>query len=87
MENKVCLLQECVGAGLLSVISLGSLSNYYLTTLSHTFVEMTKLGRNKNGLGCTLRRHLSHYPGVPRSPFIMVVIIRKTNCEFLLLAF
>lgn len=52
----MCLLPECVGAGLLNVISLGSLSNYYLTTLSHTFVEVTKPGRNKNGLGCTFRR-------------------------------
>lgn len=38
------------------LISLGSLSNYYLTTLSHIFVEVTKPGRNKNGLGCTFKR-------------------------------
>lgn len=58
----MCLLQECVGAGLLTIISLGSLSNCYLTTLSNTFVEVTKPGRNKNELGCTFRRSFISLP-------------------------
>lgn len=33
------------------VISLSPLSNCYLTTLSNTFVEVIKPGRNRNRLG------------------------------------
>lgn len=81
-EQNVSFVHECPGWSLeLSLLRPSLL----LDTPSRASAEVTRLGRNKNGHGCTFRRSFTDAPRLP--PIVILNVIRENYSFFVHPAF